>query len=66
MIERRLLDRLRKLSGDELTQKTKGYLFKSEVDGVMARRDKIVKLFDELIAKKGEKAVVYDDPLLIK
>jgi len=63
MIGRRLLENLRKLSGNELMQKTKGYLNKSEVDGVMGRRDKIVKLFDGLIAKKGEKAVVYDDPI---
>jgi len=63
MIGRRLLENLRKLKSDELMQKTKGYLNKPEVDGVMGRRDKIVKLFDGLIAKKGEKAVVYDDPI---
>lgn len=61
MIERRLLDNLRKLDRNELTEKTKGYLNKSEIDGVVGRRDKIVKLFDGMIAKNGEKAVVYDD-----
>jgi hypothetical protein len=63
VIERQLLEKLRKLDRDELTQKTKGVLIKPEIDGVMARRDKIVSLFDGLIAKKGEKAVVYDDPV---
>jgi len=29
----------------------------------MARRDKIVAIFDDLIAKKGEKEVLYDDPV---
>jgi hypothetical protein len=63
MIGRRLLENLRKLNRDELMRKAKGYLNKPEVDGVMGRRDKIVKLIDGLIAKKGEKAVVCDDPI---
>jgi hypothetical protein len=57
--ERRLLENLRKLDGKELAAKTKGFLTKPEVDGVMARRDKIVKLFENLIAQKGESAVLY-------
>ena len=63
MISRQLLENLRNLNVNELMQKTKGYLTRSEVEGVMARRQKIVKVFDELIAKKGEKEVVYDDPI---
>lgn len=63
MCERKLLDRLRKLDRNELIRNTKGYLTKREVDGVMARRDKIVALYDDLIAQKGEKAVLYDDPV---
>ena len=62
MCERHLLDRMRKLDRNELTLKTKGLLAKNEIDGVMARRDKIVAIYDDLIAKKGEKAVLYDDP----
>jgi hypothetical protein len=57
--DRKLLENLRKLDRTELTQKTKGLLNNSEIDGVMARRDKIVALFDGLIAKKGEKEVLY-------
>jgi hypothetical protein len=61
--ERQLLARLRKLDRDEVTLKTKLYLTKDEVAGIMARRDKIVAIFDDLIAKKGEKEVLYDDPV---
>jgi hypothetical protein len=67
MCERHLLERLRKLDRNELAQNTKylktEYLSKGEIDGVMARRDKIVAIYDDLIAKKGEKAVLYDDPV---
>ncbi len=62
MCARQLLENLRKLDREEFTQKTKGLLSKAEIDGVMARRDRIVKMYDELIAKKGESAVLYDDP----
>jgi hypothetical protein len=65
MCERHLLERMRRLDRDELALKTKGLLTKSEIDGVMARRDKIVAIYDDLIAKKGEKAVLYDD-LVVK
>jgi hypothetical protein len=59
---RQLLEKLRKLDRAELTLKTKEYLSKGEIDGVMGRRDKIVALYNDLIAKKGENAVLYDDP----
>ncbi len=64
MVERRLLEKLRKLDRDELTRETKGYLTKPEIDGVMSRRDKIVKFYENLIAKNGEKSVIYDDPVV--
>ena len=50
---------LKSLSADEVTQKTKSFLTKDEVNGVMARRDKIVATFQGLIAKKGEAEVLY-------
>jgi len=56
---RQLLDKMKALDGDELAQKTKHYLTKDEVKAVMARRDKIVARFQELITEKGEAAVLY-------
>jgi hypothetical protein len=57
--DRQLLEKLKALKADELTEKTKNYLTKDEVNGVMARRDKIVATFQTLIAAKGEKEVLY-------
>ncbi len=34
----------------------------TEIDGLLARRDKIVKFFDDQIAAKGESAVLFDLP----
>jgi hypothetical protein len=57
--DRQLFEKLKALKADELTEKTKRYLTKTEVNGVMARRDKIVATFQTLIAEKGEKEVLY-------
>jgi hypothetical protein len=57
--DRQLFEKMKALKGDELADKTKNYLNKSEVNGVMARRDKIVATFQALIAQKGEKEVLY-------
>ncbi len=57
--DRQLLEKLKTLNPDELTERTKGYLTKDEVKAVMVRRDKIVSTFQTLIAAKGEKEVLY-------
>jgi hypothetical protein len=57
--DRQLFEKMKALKGDEVAEKTKNYLNKSEVNGVMARRDKIVATFQALIAQKGEKEVLY-------
>jgi hypothetical protein len=57
--DRQLLEKLKALKADELAEKTKRYLTKDEVNGVMARRDKIVATFQTLIAQKGEGEVLY-------
>jgi hypothetical protein len=57
--DRQLLEKLKTLEVNELTEKTKHYLNKEEVKAVMARRDKIVALFEKLISEKGEKEVLY-------
>jgi len=53
--DRHLLQRLKALKADELTEKTKGFATKGEVSAVMARRDKIVATFQAMIAEKAKK-----------
>jgi hypothetical protein len=57
--ERHLLEKLKALDGDQLVARTKHYLTKDEVKAVMARRDKIVARFQQLVSEKGEAAVLY-------
>jgi hypothetical protein len=57
--DRALLARLKALDEAELARRTKDFLTKPEVQGVMARRDKIVAYFQKLIAEKGESEVLY-------
>jgi hypothetical protein len=57
--DRQLLEKLKALDANALTEKTNRYLSKDEVKAVMARRDKIVAQFQKMIAEKGENAVLY-------
>jgi hypothetical protein len=57
--DRRLLEKLKTLDGNLLAEKTKHYLTKDEVKAVMARRDKIVARFQQLVSEKGEAAILY-------
>ena len=57
--DRQLFEKLKTLTADELAEKTKHYLNKSEVNSVLARRDKIVATFQTLIAEKGEQEILY-------
>jgi hypothetical protein len=57
--DRQLLQKLKELDANALTEKTKQYLTKDEVKAVMARRDKIVAQFQNMIAQKGESEVLY-------
>jgi hypothetical protein len=59
MCDAELLERLRELDEAEVLEKTKQYLTKSQVQALMARRDKIVQHFETLLAQKGESAVLY-------
>ena len=57
--DRALLVRIKALDGAEVARVTKGYLKKSEIDGLMKRRDLIIQHFDTLVAARGEKEVLY-------
>jgi hypothetical protein len=57
--DRALFAKLKALNEAELSQRTKNFLTKTEVQAVMARRDKIVAYFQKLITEKGENEVLY-------
>jgi len=57
--DRHLLEKLKALDVNAVTEKTSHYLTKDEVKALMARRDKIVAQFQKLIAEKGENEVLY-------
>ncbi len=57
--DRQLFAKLKALDANELAAKTDGFLTKSELKALMARRDKMVAHFQKLIAEKGEDAVLY-------
>jgi hypothetical protein len=57
--ERSLLDGMRKLTLEMLTTAMGDVMFKDELQAVIDRRDKLVKLFDERIATRGEPAVLF-------
>jgi hypothetical protein len=58
-IDRTLLQRMRELTAPGLTETMKRSMTKDEIDALLARRDVIVKLFDDRIAQRGEAAVLY-------
>jgi hypothetical protein len=58
--ERGLLERMRALNKADLAGKLKPFLNSAEIDALLARRDRIVKVFDDEIKTKGEEAVLYD------
>jgi hypothetical protein len=57
--DRQLMDRLRQLDEAEVERRTKPHLRKAEIKALMARRDKILAHFQQLIAEKGEREVIY-------
>ena len=57
--DRQLLEKLKTLNVEQLSDKTKHYLTKDELKAVIARRDKIVARFEQLVREKGEAAVLY-------
>lgn len=57
--ERTLCQRMRELNAASVTTAMDGALTKQEIDALLARRDLIVKLFDDKIAKLGEPSVLY-------
>jgi hypothetical protein len=61
--ERGLYEKLRALNRETLTQVMGSSLTKDEITALLARRDAIVKIFEQRIAQAGENAVLYTDPV---
>jgi hypothetical protein len=60
--ERTLFASLRSLTRETLTKAVGNNLLQPEIDAVLARRDRVVKLFEDKIARAGEAAVLYTLP----
>lgn len=58
-VERTLFEKMRALDAPALADAMEKSLTKQEIEALLARRDAIVKLFDEKIAQRGEAAVLY-------
>jgi len=56
---RSFLDAIRKLDPKQVQSQLKPWLSKSQIKGLMARRDRILEIADERIAAHGEDAVLY-------
>ena len=57
--DRGLLERLRAVTPEALKQAVGNSLTKQEQEALLARRDKIIKLYDERIARLGEPVVLF-------
>ena len=62
--DRGLLAKLRELNKDGIKKAMGKYVTGMEIDGLLARRDRIVKFFDDEVKTKGEGAVLYDRPVI--
>ncbi len=58
--DRWLLAAMRKLNYEMLERELRPYLSKAQIKALLARRDRIVKFFDNAVAQKGEHAVLYN------
>jgi hypothetical protein len=61
-IDRRFYDGLRNLNEERLISEVGPYLTRDQIKALLARRDLIVKFFDEQIAERGEAAVICNNP----
>ena len=57
--ERGLLEKMRGLTAETLKRELDDTVGKAEIDALLARRDEIVKLFEGMIAQRGEGAILY-------
>ena len=61
-VDRKLLAGLRALTREAMERRIGRWVERSRIEAVLARRDAIVRIFDNQVAAKGESAVIYDFP----
>jgi len=59
MCDRQLLEKMKGLTFDEVYRRTQPHLNKGQVKALLARRDKIVDIFQKLVAQRGQGVVLY-------
>jgi hypothetical protein len=59
-VDRNLLENLKKLTRESLKEQVGRYLVPQEIEGVLARRDAIVKHFESRVAQNGADKVLYE------
>jgi hypothetical protein len=59
-VDRNLLENLKKLTREMLKEQVGEYLKAPEIDAVLARRDVIVKYFEDRVAQNGAATVLYE------
>jgi hypothetical protein len=57
--DKHLFEKMKELNKADLSKEMKGYLNGMQIDGLLARRDIIVKFFEKEAGEKGEKEVFY-------
>jgi hypothetical protein len=56
---RKLLSKMKGLTKDKVWKAVGDSLSEREIDGLLARRDEIVRFFEQRVAEKGEDAVLF-------
>jgi hypothetical protein len=58
--ERKLWEGLRNLDPEEARERLDPYLTRVQIDALLARRDKLVKMIEKKIARHGEQAILFE------
>jgi hypothetical protein len=61
-IDRQLLEDIKRLDQKSLSGSLAPYVNPIEIKGILARRDRIVKLIDDKVKKDGAEKIIYDRP----
>ena len=60
VVERQLFENLRDLDPEQVRERLDPYLERTEIDALLERRKKLVKLIEKRIAREGEQAILFE------